>query len=433
MTETYRAGADGQQKTTALLRLSRFSQRTCCSSTPAPPSSSATPTSAPNSTPRSALRFEWIESASRGLDQVQTGIRRNLSGRSPSTPSPPNSPPIISNERPDGSPLARATLSPTPPKTSRSSKNPPRRRHRSLPHRNLYGLGASALDATAVSTIFTAEERPSSDPVIVHVSDRAMLDRLHRLPTGRTPHRLLAWPAHPPPARTEAIADGVTAGRLLVGVRMPAHPSRSPSSRAAGVPSPPPAPTGSAGPPHPAAHVLDGLDHRIDAILDAGPTAVGVGSTVLDPNRSRSSSAGPAPSPPPCSNPSSALHPLPTRARPAEPHSLPLPRSQASDATPPMPPSLWSTPNASPTIASDDSSQIKKKLASCSHQDWTIIAVTSRLSLEPFDDDEALPKPVQPAFTSSTAAALLSSSCPLPTTTGLASRSRPPPKTAESD
>ena len=47
-----------------------------------------------------------------------------------------------------------------------------------FPTETVYGLGANALDANAVASIFTAKERPSWDPVIVHVSDRAMLDQV---------------------------------------------------------------------------------------------------------------------------------------------------------------------------------------------------------------------------------------------------------------
>ena len=81
--------------------------------------------------------------------------------------------------------------------------------------------------------------------------------------------------------------DAVTAGRPLVGVRMPAHPVALELIRRAGVPvAAPSANLFGHISPTTAAHVLDDLDGRIDAVLDAGPTAHGVESTVLDPCQS---------------------------------------------------------------------------------------------------------------------------------------------------
>jgi L-threonylcarbamoyladenylate synthase len=158
-----------------------------------------------------------------------------------------------------------------------------------FPTETVYGLGANALDATAVASIFTAKERPSWDPVIVHVSDRFMLDRVAIVP----PHaeRLIAafWPGSltlllP---RTSQVPDNVTAGRTLVGVRIPAHPIALALIQAAGIPiAAPSANRFGHTSPTTAAHVLQDLDHRIDAILDGGPTTVGIESTVLDPNQS---------------------------------------------------------------------------------------------------------------------------------------------------
>ena len=80
MTETYRAGAEGAQKTSAhASRAVAYSWKTFYTSTPAPPSCCATPTSAPELEKLSqVLTFKWIEQASRGLDQVHSGMRRNL-------------------------------------------------------------------------------------------------------------------------------------------------------------------------------------------------------------------------------------------------------------------------------------------------------------------------------------------------------------------
>jgi L-threonylcarbamoyladenylate synthase len=161
-----------------------------------------------------------------------------------------------------------------------------------LPTETVYGLGANALDPAAVAKIFTAKARPSWDPLIVHVADRALLDRIAVVPAELQPRidTLIAafWPG---PLtlllpRTAAIPDEVTAGRPLVGVRMPRHPVALELLRAAAVPvAAPSANRFGHTSPTTAAHVLDDLDGRIDAVLDAGPTAVGVESTVLDPTR----------------------------------------------------------------------------------------------------------------------------------------------------
>jgi L-threonylcarbamoyladenylate synthase len=156
-----------------------------------------------------------------------------------------------------------------------------------LPTETVYGLGANALDAAAVGRIFEAKRRPSWDPVIVHVSDQGMLDGLvEEVPEAA--RRLIAsfWPG---PLtlllpRTRAVPDVVTAGRPLVGVRMPAHPVALDLIRRAGVPvAAPSANVFGHISPTTAAHVLADLDGRIDAVLDAGATGLGVESTVLDP------------------------------------------------------------------------------------------------------------------------------------------------------
>jgi L-threonylcarbamoyladenylate synthase len=156
-----------------------------------------------------------------------------------------------------------------------------------LPTETVYGLGANALDAAAVGRIFAAKQRPAWDPIIVHVASEQMLDGLVcEIP--ETARKLIKayWPG---PLtlllpRTAALPDAVTAGRPLVGVRMPAHPVALELIRRAGVPvAAPSANLFGHISPTTAAHVLADLDGRIDAIVDAGPTEHGVESTVLDP------------------------------------------------------------------------------------------------------------------------------------------------------
>jgi L-threonylcarbamoyladenylate synthase len=158
-----------------------------------------------------------------------------------------------------------------------------------FPTETVYGLGANALDPNAVANIFLAKNRPHWDPLIVHVSNRAMLDEVATV-SDRAERLIKAfWPG---PLtlllqRTEKIPDAVTANRPLVGVRMPAHPLAQALLEATGLPlAAPSANRFGHTSPTTAAHVLQDLDHRIDAVIDGGATSVGVESTVLDPNPS---------------------------------------------------------------------------------------------------------------------------------------------------
>ncbi len=154
----------------------------------------------------------------------------------------------------------------------------------------VYGLGANALLPEAVAGIFAAKRRPSWDPLIVHLASVEQLGQVARVPAevaGRV--AALAEAFWPGPLtlllpRTDAVSDTVTAGREFVGLRIPAHPAARALLAAAGVPiAAPSANLFGHTSPTTAAHVLADLDGRIDAVLDAGPTSIGVESTVLDP------------------------------------------------------------------------------------------------------------------------------------------------------
>ena len=196
-----------------------------------------------------------------------------------------------------------------------------------FPTETVYGLGANALDPKAVEKIFVAKDRPSWDPLIVHVSDRAMLNSVAHV-TPRAEALIAAfWPG---PLtlllpRTSSVPEAVTAGRPLVGVRMPAHPLAAALIREAGVPiAAPSANRFGHTSPTTARHVLDDLEGRIDAVLDGGPTSVGVESTVLDPNLMLIYRPG-AITPEqlqPVAGPANLYHPP---ATPTTPQSLPSP------------------------------------------------------------------------------------------------------------
>lgn len=156
-----------------------------------------------------------------------------------------------------------------------------------FPTETVYGLGANALDPSAVAKIFAAKQRPAWDPLIVHLADSAMVPSI----TVRVPEKALRlmnafWPG---PLtlllpRNQAVPDAVTAGRPLVGVRVPAHPVAHALLQAARLPIAAPS-ANSFGriSPTMAQHVAEDLDGRIDAILDSGETTHGLESTVVDP------------------------------------------------------------------------------------------------------------------------------------------------------
>ena len=157
-----------------------------------------------------------------------------------------------------------------------------------LPTETVYGLAASALNATAVAKIFEAKERPRFDPLIVHVPNRDWLDRIADVPAGDWQLiSILADNFWPGPftivlPKREAVPDIVTAGVDTVAVRLSAHhlfaeivreldePVAAPSANRFGRVS-----------PTTAQHVLDELHDRIPMIIDAGPTEHGIESTIV--------------------------------------------------------------------------------------------------------------------------------------------------------
>jgi L-threonylcarbamoyladenylate synthase len=154
-----------------------------------------------------------------------------------------------------------------------------------FPTETVYGLGANALDPQAVRRIFTAKDRPAHDPLIVHLHTPQALPTVarHIPPLAR---KLAAhfWPGPLTLVlpRAPAIPPIVTAGGDTVAVRVPAHPVALALIQAAGVPVAAPSANrfGRLSPTR-AEDVLADLAGRIAIILDAGPTPVGVESTVL--------------------------------------------------------------------------------------------------------------------------------------------------------
>lgn len=155
-----------------------------------------------------------------------------------------------------------------------------------FPTETVYGLGANALDPAAVARIFAAKGRPSTDPVIVHIAHIGQLGQCaSRVPPGARKLGLAFWagPLTLVLPKTPLIPDIVTAGLPSVAVRVPAHRVARALLETAGVPVAAPSANRFSRPsPTTAAHVLADLDGRVDLILDAGPTEIGVESTIVD-------------------------------------------------------------------------------------------------------------------------------------------------------
>jgi L-threonylcarbamoyladenylate synthase len=155
-----------------------------------------------------------------------------------------------------------------------------------FPTETVYGLGANALNAEAVTRIFQAKGRPAYNPLIVHVATvkqaRALVTLWPRTATLLAKH---FWPGPLTLVlpRQLSVPEVVTAGGPTVAIRIPSHPVALTLLRATGVPVAAPSanPSQYLSPTRPE-HVLRGLDGRIDMLLDAGKTRGGIESTVLD-------------------------------------------------------------------------------------------------------------------------------------------------------
>ena len=107
-----------------------------------------------------------------------------------------------------------------------------------FPTETVYGLGANGLDAVACAKIYEAKGRPSDNPLILHVADRAMIDKAATV--TEMAERVLAAFAPGPvtvilPKRDE-VPPSVTGGLFTVGIRMPDNDIARTLIRAAGVP-----------------------------------------------------------------------------------------------------------------------------------------------------------------------------------------------------
>jgi len=155
-----------------------------------------------------------------------------------------------------------------------------------FPTETVYGLGADATNSEAVARLYAAKGRPAFNPLIAHVIDRAAARALAHFDADAARLAEAFWPGPLtlvlPKTAECPVAELATAGLDSIAVRVPLHavaqkilagfgqPVVAPSANRSGHVS-----------PTTAAHVLADLDGRIDLIVDGGPTAVGVESTIV--------------------------------------------------------------------------------------------------------------------------------------------------------
>ncbi|MHB8148442.1 MAG: L-threonylcarbamoyladenylate synthase [Vulcanimicrobiaceae bacterium] len=176
-------------------------------------------------------------------------------------------------------------LEPTPENLDRAAALLRRGGVVAFPTETVYGLGADAFDAIAVARIFEIKARPAFDPLIVHVSDAAMLERVAS-EISPLATRLMArfWPGPLTLVmrKRPQVPDLVTAGLPTVAVRIPSHPIARALVERTGQPIAAPSanPFGYLSPTR-AEHVGRMLGNAVDAILDGGATGHGIESTIV--------------------------------------------------------------------------------------------------------------------------------------------------------
>jgi len=154
-----------------------------------------------------------------------------------------------------------------------------------IPTETVYGLAAVALNEEAVGRVFEAKARPTSHPLIIHLSPS---DDIHRWGVLNESAQQLAESFWPGPLtllvpRTELVPDWVTGGRDTVALRIPAHQMTidlldslgdavvAPSANRFGQVS-----------PTSAEHVINDLGDSVDLVLDGGTCAIGIESTIVE-------------------------------------------------------------------------------------------------------------------------------------------------------
>jgi L-threonylcarbamoyladenylate synthase len=156
-----------------------------------------------------------------------------------------------------------------------------------FPTETVYGLGADAGNDRAVAAIFAAKRRPSFNPLIVHVGERVLAERLARFDARAERLADRHWPGPLTLVLPRRPAGGVSllvsAGLDTLALRLPRHPVAAALLAAFGGPIAAPSanPSGRLSPTT-AAHVAERLGDKLAAILDGGPTHIGLESTIVD-------------------------------------------------------------------------------------------------------------------------------------------------------
>ncbi|MBR6523374.1 MAG: threonylcarbamoyl-AMP synthase [Clostridia bacterium] len=154
-----------------------------------------------------------------------------------------------------------------------------------FPTETVYGLGADGLSSEAVKNIFRAKGRPSDNPLILHVSDMKMAEKIGKITHAAAKIMEKFWPGPVTVIveKKEIVPEEVTAGLSTVAIRMPAHPVARALIEAAGVPVAAPS-ANLSGKPSPTAfrHAFEDMNERVDVIIDGGDCDIGIESTVVD-------------------------------------------------------------------------------------------------------------------------------------------------------
>lgn len=155
-----------------------------------------------------------------------------------------------------------------------------------LPTETVYGLAADATSGAAVAGIYAAKDRPSFNPLIAHLPDLAAAQRQGLFDANALALARAFWPGPltlvVPVSPGCTVSDLARAGLDTIGLRVPAHPVAQAVLRLADRPIAAPSANRSGRISATSAeHVVAELDGRIDAVLDGGPTRVGLESTIV--------------------------------------------------------------------------------------------------------------------------------------------------------
>jgi len=155
-----------------------------------------------------------------------------------------------------------------------------------LPTETVYGLAAHALDPAAVARVFAAKGRPAGNPLIIHVPGVQAVAGLAAEVTPLATELAQRWWPGPLTLVLDAgpaVPRATTGGASTVALRSPGHTVALAVLEVCGLPLAAPS-ANSSGRPSPtlAAHVVDDLGDAVAVVLDAGPTRLGMESTVVD-------------------------------------------------------------------------------------------------------------------------------------------------------